>query len=171
MRRKGWWQQLKSDEYPKTKTNYGDSRAVRSKPGNINLTLTSNEEPLKLQKECPNCGHTYWVEKGCYNCGYSYYDIKVPQVKTQQDKRIKKPHITKTRYRYTKEELDLLRKNHSFYISLETGRRAPKTEAQKHFVEVCQGLAKPKTTHEKAYIKFIRNRKIQCQNNNQGIKV
>ena len=56
MRRKGWWQQLKGDEYPKTKTNYGDSRAVRSKPENINLTVTSNKELLKLQKKCPNCG-------------------------------------------------------------------------------------------------------------------
>jgi hypothetical protein len=56
----------------------------------------------------------------------------------------------------TEEERLLILKHLEFYQSLETGERSPTTEDQKHFVDVCQGHAKPKTEHEIAYAKFKR---------------
>ena len=45
-----------------------------------------------------------------------------------------------------------------FYRSLETGERLPTTEAQRHFVAVCEGKAAPATEHEKVYAKFMHQR-------------
>ncbi|MBI4609406.1 MAG: DUF413 domain-containing protein [Candidatus Rokubacteria bacterium] len=61
-------------------------------------------------------------------------------------------------YELTEEETELLQKHLEFYQSLESGRRTPKTEAQKHFVAVCQGRARAETPHEMAYAKYMRLR-------------
>ena len=42
MGRKGWWQQLQSGDMPKTKTNYGDFRALDDRPSKPRKTV-----PLK----------------------------------------------------------------------------------------------------------------------------
>lgn len=54
----------------------------------------------------------------------------------------------------TQRERSLLRRYLAFYESLASGERAPTTEAQKHFVEVCGGLADPDTEHEFAFLKY-----------------
>ena len=43
---------------------------------------------------------------------------------------------------------------YEFYRALDTGSRAPTTEAQRHFVAVCRGAASPETEHERAYTRF-----------------
>lgn len=58
----------------------------------------------------------------------------------------------------TPEEQQLLNKHLSFYEELETGQRKPKTEAQSHFVKVCQGRAKASSNHELAYVKYMKLR-------------
>ncbi|MDZ7290481.1 MAG: DUF413 domain-containing protein [candidate division KSB1 bacterium] len=61
----------------------------------------------------------------------------------------------------TRQEKVLLQKYYEFYRSLETGKRKPNTEAQKHFVAVCRGHAPAETLHEKVYAKFMRIRAVQ----------
>jgi hypothetical protein len=56
----------------------------------------------------------------------------------------------------TPEEQQLLDKYMSFYRDLETGRRQPETEEQKHFVRVILGQAAAETPHEIAYAKYMR---------------
>ena len=55
-RKEGWWEQLQSDEYPKTKTNYGDSRAADWRPdshnGNKEAEIQTHkkiEKPKKIE--------------------------------------------------------------------------------------------------------------------------
>jgi hypothetical protein len=60
-----------------------------------------------------------------------------------------------SRYELTAEEQELLRKYSRFYRALETGTRVPKTEAQRHFVDMCAGRAVAETPHEKAWAKYI----------------
>lgn len=56
----------------------------------------------------------------------------------------------------SKDDRQLLVSYYPFYRSLETGMRAPKTEAQHHFIGVCRGEKVAKTEHEKAYQRFKR---------------
>ena len=65
------------------------------------------------------------------------------------------------------EEL-LIRKHIKFYDALARGTRAPKTNAQKHFIDVTMGLAAAKTEHEIAYIKFRIMRKKKQDEINQN---
>jgi len=58
----------------------------------------------------------------------------------------------------TAEEQQLLDKYIPFYRDLETGRREPETEEQKHFVRVTLGQAVAETPHEMAYAKYMRIR-------------
>lgn len=55
----------------------------------------------------------------------------------------------------TENEKNLIEKYLNFYKSLDNGTRVPKTEAQKHFVEVCRKISEAKTPHEHAYIKYL----------------
>src|SRR5947207_720717 len=55
----------------------------------------------------------------------------------------------------TPEEQQLLDKYIPFYRDLETGRRQPETEEQKHFVRVTLGQAVAETPHEMAYAKYM----------------
>lgn len=48
----------------------------------------------------------------------------------------------------------LLVAHYSFYRSLDLGRRAPTTPAQRHFIAVCRGTVPPETDHERAYVRF-----------------
>ena len=48
----------------------------------------------------------------------------------------------------------LLRKYLSFYRALDQGTRSPSSEAQRHFVAVCQGELPPTNSHEFAYTDF-----------------
>jgi hypothetical protein len=59
----------------------------------------------------------------------------------------------------TSQERSLLERYLPFYRALETRRRAPQTDAQRHFVAVCEGRAGAETDHEIAYVKFMRLRK------------
>ena len=54
-------------------------------------------------------------------------------------------------FRLPERERELLRRHCDFYCSLASGKRRPETEAQRHFVAVCQGQAEPRTEHELAY--------------------
>lgn len=63
-------------------------------------------------------------------------------------------------YELTPQEEDLLRRHMEFYRALETGRRKPVTEAQKHFVNVTIGHAAAETVHEIAYVKHMRLRAV-----------
>jgi uncharacterized protein YifE (UPF0438 family) len=58
----------------------------------------------------------------------------------------------------TEEEQMLIDRYLDFYNELATGKRAPKTEAQKHFVAMCSGRAKAETEHELAFAKYRRIR-------------
>jgi hypothetical protein len=51
-------------------------------------------------------------------------------------------------------ERELLLLHHDFYLSLASGARRPKAEAQRHFVTVCRGEAQPVTEHETAFLHF-----------------
>jgi Prokaryotic dksA/traR C4-type zinc finger len=50
----------------------------------------------------------------------------------------------------------LLIAHYGFYRDLDSGRRAPATPAQRHFIAVCRGAAPPETDHERAYTHFKR---------------
>ena len=54
----------------------------------------------------------------------------------------------------TQENLELINKYENFYRSLENGDRAPTTDAQKHFVAVCNGKAEVNTSHELAWMRY-----------------
>ncbi len=56
----------------------------------------------------------------------------------------------------TPEEIELLEKHLDFYRALNTETIAPKTEAQRHFVQVCRGAMDAHTPHEIAYMKYTR---------------
>jgi uncharacterized protein YifE (UPF0438 family) len=58
----------------------------------------------------------------------------------------------------TEDEKELLRRYLPFYRALESGRRKPSTQAQEHFVAVCEGGTKAETQHELAYVKYMRLR-------------
>jgi ssDNA-binding Zn-finger/Zn-ribbon topoisomerase 1 len=66
MGKTGWRKQLFGDDYPETKTNYGqDLRALEGEK----LTKTPDKhERISLQKKCPDCGKMFWVDKGCTYC-------------------------------------------------------------------------------------------------------
>jgi uncharacterized protein YifE (UPF0438 family) len=57
-------------------------------------------------------------------------------------------------YELTAAERNLVNNNIDFYTSLSSGKRKPKTEAQRHFLLVCKGKAKANTMHELAFIKY-----------------
>jgi hypothetical protein len=60
-------------------------------------------------------------------------------------------------YRLPDEHRQLLRRYYrSFYRPLARGERVPGSEAQQHFVAVCQGHLAPQTAHEFAYTNFIK---------------
>jgi len=54
----------------------------------------------------------------------------------------------------TPEETALIERYLDFYRALDGGQRLPSTEAQRHFVEVCQCQAKADSAHEIAYFKY-----------------
>ena len=54
----------------------------------------------------------------------------------------------------TADEVSLIERHLDFYRSLDSGQRAPATEAQRHFVAVCQCQAKADSIHEVAYLKY-----------------
>ena len=58
--------------------------------------------------------------------------------------------------RLLSEEQALLAKHLDFYRALASGRRKPTTAAQEHFVEVTVGHAAAETSHEFAYVKYLR---------------
>jgi hypothetical protein len=60
-------------------------------------------------------------------------------------------------YRLPEDYRRLLRRYYrSFYGPLAHGERVPESEAQQHFVAVCEGRLPPQTTHEFAYTSFIK---------------
>lgn len=54
----------------------------------------------------------------------------------------------------TESESRLLDQYMDFYVALDKGMHQPTTDAQRHFVLVCQGRARAETEHELAYAKF-----------------
>jgi len=61
----------------------------------------------------------------------------------------------------TPAEQELLNHYMQFYRDLESGRREPTTDAQRHFVKVTMGQAVVETPHEMAYAKYMRMRARQ----------
>jgi len=51
----------------------------------------------------------------------------------------------------------LLERHLRFYRDLHFGVRSPDTPAQRHFVDVCHGRASPRTQHEIAYMRYVRD--------------
>src|SRR5262245_48277167 len=65
--------------------------------------------------------------------------------------------MTENIYRLPDEYRQLLRRYYcSFYRPLARGERPPESEAQEHFVAVCEGRLSPQTTHEFAYTSFTK---------------
>ena len=52
------------------------------------------------------------------------------------------------------EDIELVRQHEKFYRSLENGDLVPTTEAQKHFVAVCNRMADIATPHELAWMRY-----------------
>jgi uncharacterized protein YifE (UPF0438 family) len=59
---------------------------------------------------------------------------------------------------FSDDEATLLRRYRRFYRSLETGERAPTTDAQRRFVTMCHGQAVASNEHESVYAKYMRLR-------------
>ncbi|MFC1880981.1 topoisomerase DNA-binding C4 zinc finger domain-containing protein [Thermodesulfobacteriota bacterium] len=66
MGEKGWWRQIQSDDYPETKTDYGQS--IEALQGHRPTKTPDSYERMSLQKKCKKCGRTYWIDKGCTFC-------------------------------------------------------------------------------------------------------
>ena len=64
------------------------------------------------------------------------------------------------RHELTDEEQSLIDRHLSFYLSLANGDHEPTSEAQRHFVQVTQGLVKACTPHEFAYMKWKQNQAL-----------
>jgi very-short-patch-repair endonuclease/uncharacterized protein YifE (UPF0438 family) len=56
----------------------------------------------------------------------------------------------------TEPEKRLIEKHLLFYRALAIGKHKPTTEAQQHFVAMCEGRVKAETEHEIAYVKYMR---------------
>jgi hypothetical protein len=54
----------------------------------------------------------------------------------------------------TANERLLIEKHLPFYLAMARGTRKANTEAQRHFVAVCRGTARPATPHEIAFLKW-----------------
>lgn len=50
----------------------------------------------------------------------------------------------------------LLVAHYEFYRDLDSGRRAPTTPEQRHFIAACRDTEPPETDHERAYLRFKR---------------
>src|SRR5713101_3100317 len=66
------------------------------------------------------------------------------------------PQISNLSPKLSRIEEQLLARHLKFYTDLFTGKRSPQTVAQKHFVEVVRGRAKPESEHEVAYLKHLK---------------
>ena len=56
--------------------------------------------------------------------------------------------------KFTYRETELLRKHKCFYEDLNSGKRKPTTKAQDNFVNVCRGVRRASTDHEKVWIRY-----------------
>ena len=77
-KKRGWWSQIQSGDYPEGQTKYGDKNWIT-----FNIKKNAPIEPTKeegdsekslcqLHDNCPNCGKLYFKDKGkCYSCGWS----------------------------------------------------------------------------------------------------
>lgn len=112
-KKRGWWSQIQSNDYPETQKKYGDKDWVTFNiKKNVPTEPKKEEENSKkslcqLQKDCPACGKLYWIDKGkCYSCGWSHgYNNEPPeQIKNEikneikNKKNIKNENATKTSY-------------------------------------------------------------------------
>jgi uncharacterized protein YifE (UPF0438 family) len=61
------------------------------------------------------------------------------------------------------EELALLRKHGHWMQALALGRIQPLTEAQRRFVEVAAGKAKPEAVHERAWVRLMTRREYESE--------
>jgi uncharacterized protein YifE (UPF0438 family) len=57
-------------------------------------------------------------------------------------------------WQLTPEVAVLIEQYLDFYRALDSGRRHPSTETQRHFVAVCRCAAKAQSAHEIAYLKY-----------------
>jgi len=88
-------------------------------------------------------------------------DVTPPRTQTPGKVREGNPHSPEDRVVHenlSDDEMKLIKDHLEFYEALELGIREPTTDAQKHFVDVIQGLAKPRTKHEQAFLKYIQTR-------------
>jgi len=69
MVKKGWWQQIRDNDYPETHTNYGDPSAANFRPEYDDLSTNNKETIIKLEEICPKCGKRVWIDKkDSHNC-------------------------------------------------------------------------------------------------------
>ncbi len=108
-KRRGWWSQIQSNDYPETQTKYGSNDWITfniEKSNHIepkNEEVKSKESLLRLQNECPICNELYWIDKKrCYNCGWSPVYNNESAVHVQNESKleeiIQKKDILKVNY-------------------------------------------------------------------------
>jgi ssDNA-binding Zn-finger/Zn-ribbon topoisomerase 1 len=108
-KKRGWWSQIQSGDYPEGQKKYGDNNWIT-----FNIKKNAPIEPRKeeedsekslcqLHNNCPNCGKLYFKDKGkCYSCGWSlgFNNVPIYHVKneTQPEKFVKEKILSKTNY-------------------------------------------------------------------------
>ena len=60
---------------------------------------------------------------------------------------------------FTEEEVSILRQHRAAFQRLISGERKPKNEAQKRFLKVARGQCSPVTKYERAWRKYLDQRK------------
>jgi ribosomal protein L37E len=101
-KKKGWWDQIQSGDYPETQKKYGNKDWISFNIKNkdpvkpINKEINSKERKFQHPKGCPICGNYYWPAKGeCSNCGWGKINTNESkkEVKYEAQKRgiVKKP--------------------------------------------------------------------------------
>lgn len=65
---------------------------------------------------------------------------------------------------FTGEEIETLATYGAWMAALMHGRIEPETEAQRHFVAVCQARAQPETDHEHLWTRFMKRKLWESEN-------
>lgn len=84
MKRKSWWNQLQSGDYPKTQLKYGDSNWVTYRLPKQEPSKITGSSNVQSNKKCPNCDEWYERDKKqCPKCNWpSIKNINKKSIKT-----------------------------------------------------------------------------------------
>jgi len=77
--KKGWWEQLQSGEYPKTRTNYGDRRAINWRPDEKSPVKEASLLNIGKKLRCKSCGYERiitldWLESTGAKCSLGNFE-------------------------------------------------------------------------------------------------